>query len=62
MDSKTLVLVQKWYDDDESLGVLAKRIDALIKDQREMDAKICEEHYTIEGIAQRCATAIRMGI
>ena len=30
-------------------------------EQREIDAKICEEHYTIEGIAQRCAAAIRMG-
>ena len=28
-------------------------------EQREIDAKICEEHYTIEGIAQRCAAAIR---
>ena len=30
-------------------------------EQREIDANICEEHYTIEGIAQRCAAAIRMG-
>jgi hypothetical protein len=30
-------------------------------EQRETDAKICEEHYTIEGIAQRCAAAIREG-
>ena len=30
-------------------------------EQREIDAKICEEHYAIEGIAQRCATAIREG-
>ena len=30
-------------------------------EQRETDAKICEEHYTIEGIAQRCAVAIREG-
>jgi hypothetical protein len=28
-------------------------------EQRETDARICEEHYTIEGIAQRCAAAIR---
>ena len=31
-------------------------------EQREIDAKICEEHYAIEGIAQRCAAAIRMGL
>jgi hypothetical protein len=30
-------------------------------EQRETDAKICEEQYTIEGIAQRCAAAIRAG-
>ena len=27
--------------------------------EREACAKVCEEFYSIEGIAQRCATAIR---
>ena len=38
--------------------------DVILKacaEQREIDAKICEEHYTIEDIAQRCAAAIREG-
>ena len=41
MDSKTLV--QEWYDADESLDVLAKRIDALIKEQRQEYADLMDE-------------------
>lgn len=41
--------------------VIAEAILQACNEQREIDAKICEEHYAIEGIAQRCAAAIRMG-
>ena len=49
-----------------SIGVswaeaIAEGIKIACAEQRETDAKICEEHYTIEGIAQRCAAAIREG-
>lgn len=33
--------------------------EAAIKEEREACAKVCEEFYTIEGVAQKCAAAIR---
>jgi hypothetical protein len=32
---------------------------AIVAAEREACAKVCEEFYSIEGIAQRCAAAIR---
>lgn len=33
--------------------------EAAIKEEREACADICDQHASIEGIAQRCAAAIR---
>jgi hypothetical protein len=41
--------------------VIIEAILLACTEQRETDAMICEENYTIEGIAQRCAAAIREG-
>ena len=50
------------FDYAISMGAKESIKQAIIQacaEQRETDARICEEHYTIEGIAQRCAAAIR---
>ena len=56
-------LAFNWEHDDESLSVLADRIrDAILQacaEEREACAKIADEHYTIEGIAQKIAASIR---
>ena len=38
---------------------LREMLDAAMKEEREACAKVCEEFYSIEGIAQECAAAIR---
>lgn len=38
---------------------LREMLDAAMKEEREECAKVCEEFYSIEGIAQECAVAIR---
>lgn len=40
---------------------LREMIDCVRAQEIEGCAKVCEEFYSIEGIAQRCATAIRAG-
>ena len=48
------------YALSRNAGEAIKEASLLVcAEQREIDARICEEHYTIEGIAQRCAAAIR---
>ena len=49
------------WNTQDLAGPLKQAILQACNEQREIDANICEEHYTIEGIAQRCAAAIRMG-
>ena len=44
------------------LQALEINIKRLIEAEREACAKVCEEFYSIEGIAQDCATAIRSRI
>lgn len=42
------------------LLAFAKAIYAMgAADQKEKDAKICEEFYSVEGVAQKCAESIR---
>ena len=37
------------------------RIAEAVAAERERCAKVCEEFYSVEGIAQKCAEAIRKG-
>jgi hypothetical protein len=41
------------------VSMYGDRIQKLIDDEREACAKVCDGEATIEGIAQRCAAAIR---
>jgi hypothetical protein len=47
-------------DLSDGFGVRLERFTALVRaDEREACAKVCDGEATIEGIAQRCAAAIR---
>ena len=37
------------------------RVAAAVAQERERCAQVCDEHASIEGIAQKCAAAIRAG-
>ena len=39
--------------------IIYEQVRIRVLAEREACAKVCEEFYSIEGIAQRCATAIR---
>jgi hypothetical protein len=54
-------MTQKCTPQGDALITVQQAILHACAEQRETDARICEEHYTIEGIAQRCAAAIREG-
>jgi hypothetical protein len=44
----------------DALGTeIVHRIDMEVESEREVCAKVCDSEATIEGIAQRCAAAIR---
>lgn len=53
-------LIKDWmvlrHEDEESLGRFAALVAA---HEREACADICDQHASIEGIAQRCAAEIR---
>ena len=40
---------------------LQVELDEAIANERERCAKVCEEFYSVENIAQKCAAAIRKG-
>ena len=40
---------------------LERELAKAIEKERERCAKVCEEFYSVEGIAQKCAAAIRKG-
>jgi hypothetical protein len=59
--AKTTGLADRLLIDDwPELKAFAEAVAALAKmEEREACAQVCEEFYTIEGIAQRCADGIR---
>lgn len=44
---------------DANIAASRTILDAAVLAEREACAKVCEEFYSIEGIAQECAAAIR---
>ena len=44
---------------DANIAASRTILDAAVLEEREACAKVCEEFYSIEGIAQDCAAAIR---
>jgi hypothetical protein len=45
-------VLREFYDKAYAAGVAA---------ERERCARVCEEFYSVEGVAQKCAEAIRKG-
>ena len=44
---------------DANIAASRTILDAAVLEERDACAKVCEEFYSIEGIAQDCAAAIR---
>ena len=63
MMSDLTLLIQRLKDDlaeskEKSLERFAASVIAV---ERERCAKVCEEFYSVENVAQKCAEAIRKG-
>ena len=50
--SDTETVLREFYDKAYAAGVAG---------ERERCARVCEEFYSVEGVAQKCAEAIRKG-
>ena len=62
MSDLTLLIQRLKYDLAESKEKSLERFAAsVIAVERERCAKVCEEFYSVENVAQKCAEAIRKG-
>lgn len=58
-EERAAIAYKKWLDDGGFFPILTDVIRQAILEEREACALHCEDFYTIEGIAQKCAKAIR---
>jgi hypothetical protein len=49
------------YEEIKNVEALKRFAAFVIATERERCAKVCEEFYSVEGVAQKCAEAIRKG-
>jgi hypothetical protein len=61
--SDTETVLREFYDKAYAAGVVAvtAAVNAAVAAERERCAKVCEEFYSVENVAQKCAEAIRKG-
>lgn len=54
-------LIPSYIEQGLRIEVLERELAEAVTKERERCAKVCEEFYSVENIAQKCAAAIRKG-
>ena len=54
-------LIPTYIEQGLRIEQLERELDEAVAKERERCAKVCEEFYSVENIAQKCAAAIRNG-